>query len=694
MDLNQAPSTYKDASNTQLFYWTNFMHDRLYQLGFTEAAGNFQVNNFGRGGAANDPVNAEAQDGSGVNNANFSTPVDGGRGRMQMYVWTSPNPDRDGSFEAEVVLHEYAHGLSNRLVGGPSVSISSLSTRGMGEGWSDFYGLALTAEAADNPHGNWARAGYSRYLSSNWLSENYYYGARRYSYSTDMQKNPHTLRDIDPTQVDWHNSVPRNPTYAATQDATQVHYQGTVWCVTLWDLRANLIMKHGFNVGNERALFLVTEGMKLGPANPNFIQARDGIIQATLVNHAGDLGEVWAAFAKRGMGHGASAPISTTTTGIVESYSVPDHLEISDRSGWNIRGDQGGLYSPTSKTITLSNDGSTVLNWTSNPGVPWLSISPSSGSLSAGANVTVTITTQAAEVASGFHSTNILFTNTTSTVSQPIGVRLYVTPPVAQSFELSSNPGWTTSGEWAFGTPTGAGGTGSGGSGNADPNAGATGSNVFGVNLSGNASSSTGGPFYLTTTHLNLSQRKNTRLRFKRWLNANALANARMTVEVSTDGTNWREVFVNPGTAITDSSWQTMEYDISSLADRQAAVQVRWGYQNISTAGSYAGWNIDDVQLLGDSIAQFQLAFTDSVVESGVPITGTLTLNLPQAENVTVSLSSSVTSAATVPASIIIPANSTSQTFTITPLDDSLLDGTQITQITATAPSITTATKT
>ncbi len=118
LDLTQEPTNFKDASVTQLFYWTNFMHDRMYELGFTEAAGNFQVDNFGRGGVGNDPVQADAQDGSGTNNANFSTPADGGRGRMQMFLWTSPTPDRDGSFEAEVVLHEYGHGVSNRLVGG------------------------------------------------------------------------------------------------------------------------------------------------------------------------------------------------------------------------------------------------------------------------------------------------------------------------------------------------------------------------------------------------------------------------------------------------------------------------------------------------------------------------------------------------------------------------------------------------
>lgn len=677
LDLTQEPSTYKDASNTQLFYWTNFMHDRMYQLGFTEAAGNFQIDNFGRGGIGNDPVNAEAQDGSGTNNANFSTPVDGGRGRMQMFAWTSPTPDRDGSFEAEVVLHEYGHGVSNRLVGGPSVGMSNLSSRGMGEGWSDFYGMALTAEATDNPHGNWARAGYSRYFTGSWYSENYYFGARRYSYSTDMQKNPHTLRDIDPSQVDWHTDVPRNPTYAATQDASQVHYQGTVWCVMLWDLRANLILKHGFNVGSERALFLVTEGMKFSAANPNFVQSRDGIIQATMVNHPEDLGEVWTAFAKRGMGYGATAPVSSTTTGITESYSVPDGLELSDRSGWNIQGSKGGDFSPNSKTLTLSNDGATTLNWMANPNASWLSISPSSGSLAVGATVIVTVTSQASEMESGFYSTNIVFSNTTTGFNQPVGVRLYVTPPVAQTFDLSSNPGWTMEGQWAYGIPTGSGGLSSGGSGNADPSSGATGSSVLGVNLIGNVSSALGGPYYLTSAPLDLSALKNTRLRFMRWLNTGALANTRVTVEITADGVNWREVFVNPGSATTDDEWKLMDYDISSIADKKEAVQVRWGYQNVSSPGSYSGWNIDDVQLLGESTAQFSLAFETPVSEGAGSITGTLNLSLPQDKAVVVSLTSSDVSAATVPAAITLNPQELNKTFTITLINDGNLDGSQ-----------------
>ncbi|MDB6117552.1 MAG: hypothetical protein JWO08_1333, partial [Verrucomicrobiaceae bacterium] len=145
MDLTQAPTAYRSAAVTQLFYVNNWMHDRLYQLGFTETAGNFQTNNFARGGLGNDAVQADCQDGGGTSNANFFTPADGSPGRMQMYIYDNPTPDRDSTFDTEVVLHEYSHGLSNRLVGG-GVGMSDLQSRGMGEGWADFYAIALLRE--------------------------------------------------------------------------------------------------------------------------------------------------------------------------------------------------------------------------------------------------------------------------------------------------------------------------------------------------------------------------------------------------------------------------------------------------------------------------------------------------------------------------------------------------------------------
>jgi large repetitive protein len=80
-------NTQRMAAVTQLFYDVNFLHDWFYDHGFNEAAGNAQTSNYGRGGLEADALKVEGQDSSGRNNANMSTPSDGARPRMQMYVF-------------------------------------------------------------------------------------------------------------------------------------------------------------------------------------------------------------------------------------------------------------------------------------------------------------------------------------------------------------------------------------------------------------------------------------------------------------------------------------------------------------------------------------------------------------------------------------------------------------------------------
>lgn len=92
-------STYIDAASTNLFYMNNVMHDIWYQYGFDEKNGNFQQNNYSKGGIGFDYVLADAQDGSkaqpqSVNNANFSAQVDGKNGRMQMFLWDQSPENR------------------------------------------------------------------------------------------------------------------------------------------------------------------------------------------------------------------------------------------------------------------------------------------------------------------------------------------------------------------------------------------------------------------------------------------------------------------------------------------------------------------------------------------------------------------------------------------------------------------------
>ena len=350
-DPTQSPTSYRAASVVQLFYWCNWMHDQLYDLGFTEAAGNFQGTNFGRGGAENDAIQADAQDGSGFNNANFSAGTDGSPGRMQMYLFNGPTTNRDASFDAEIILHEYTHGLSNRRVGGGG-GISSLQTAGMGEGWSDFYALALLSSAGDDVNGNYAMGAYS---TKDFFGEtaNYYFGIRHYPYSTSLAKNPLTFKDIDEGQVDAHVGVPRNTVIGGT--ASEVHSQGEVWCSLLWEARAGLINKFGFTIGNQLILQLVTDGMGLSPANPTYLEARDAIIQADLVLTGGtNRNELWTAFAKRGLGFLATAPPNYTTTGVVEDYSLPDDLRISPSSVGVFNGPVGGPFVPLMKIYALT----------------------------------------------------------------------------------------------------------------------------------------------------------------------------------------------------------------------------------------------------------------------------------------------------------------------------------------------------
>ena len=347
LDLFGSPDNYGNAAVTQLFFWDNWMHDTLYGLGFTEPAGNFQNDNFGRGGLGGDAVQADAQDGASLNdgqhhnNANMSTPPDGYAPRMQMYVFNGVTPARDGSLDAEIVLHEYTHGLSSRLIGG-GAGIDALQTAGMGEGWSDFYALALLASPTNDADATYPVGAYASYHGfGSAFEENYYYGIRHYPYCTDTNKNPLTFADIDPARASAHAGVPRSPLLGAFQasQASEVHGQGEVWAMMLWEMRANLIHQYGAEAGNNLALQLVTEGLRLSPPNPNFVQARDAILLADrMVSGGVNAPEIWVAFAKRGLGYNAKCPESYTTTGVQASYELMPALatelvEVQTASG-------------------------------------------------------------------------------------------------------------------------------------------------------------------------------------------------------------------------------------------------------------------------------------------------------------------------------------------------------------------------
>lgn len=270
------PRTQRPAVVTNLFYFINVAHDFHYRLGFTEAAGNFQVNNFGRGGIGNDSVRGEAQDGSGTNNANFATPPDGSRPRMQQFLFTqgttSLADDRDSSQDGDVVFHEFGHGVSNRLVGGPSNTscLGGTQAGAMGEGWSDY----------------WAATFYNDGRIGDYATGNTVNGIRRAAYTVPANAIHDSYADVG-------------------NQGFQVHRDGEVWAATLWDLRNEL----GAAITDR----IVLEGMKFTPCSPSFLNARDGILQADQnINGGANRCRIWTVFARHGMGVSASGNNGTT----------------------------------------------------------------------------------------------------------------------------------------------------------------------------------------------------------------------------------------------------------------------------------------------------------------------------------------------------------------------------------------------
>ena len=141
------------AAQVNLFYINNLLHDIHYQYGFTEAAGNFQVNNYGHGGIGNDPVQADAQDGSGTNNANFAHA--GGR-LVAAACRCTCGPDHVPEPRRRLRQRRHHPRVRARRLQPPDRRTGQLQTRlndiqsgGMGEGWSDFYALMFLQRPTD-----------------------------------------------------------------------------------------------------------------------------------------------------------------------------------------------------------------------------------------------------------------------------------------------------------------------------------------------------------------------------------------------------------------------------------------------------------------------------------------------------------------------------------------------------------------
>jgi extracellular elastinolytic metalloproteinase len=461
LDPAAQPATFSNirAGIDNLFYWNNLMHDISYQYGFDEPAGNFQASNQGRGGQENDYVHAFAEDGAGLNNADFATPPDGSSPRMRMFQFTvddvahfhvnspgaavndytvvesgislrnqlaivgavtadivqvndGPGPtthlacgsinnapslvgkialidrgtcsfaikiknaqlagavgvivvntvgnplvvmtgtdltitipavmisnadgvileanltglngtlsetgvNRDGTLDNGVMAHEYTHGISNRLTGGPANTDCLANAEQMGEGWSDYVALMVTtdwstAAVTDGPK----KRPLGTYVESQPATGG---GIRTFPYSTDMSVNPWTYDMLK------------------TSTGGEPHTVGEIWCATIWDMTWNIIQQEGIDPdiyhgtkGNNIALQLVLEGMKLQVCSPGFLDGRDAILKAdSLLYNNTHKCAIWNAFARRGMGKSALEGSSNSFTDQTGAFDLPSGVGIS-----------------------------------------------------------------------------------------------------------------------------------------------------------------------------------------------------------------------------------------------------------------------------------------------------------------------------------------------------------------------------
>jgi len=155
-----------------------------------------------------------------------------------------------------------------------------------------------------------------------------------------------------------------------------------------------------------------------------------------------------------------------------------------------------------------------------------------------------------------------------------------------------TDPGWSMTGGWAFGVPTG------GGSHSLDPTSGATGANVYGYNLAGDYTDNMVQEF-LTSTPVDLTGVIGTTIEFQRWLGVESASYDHATVEISTDGSTWSPVWDHTGGALDEGAWGLQSYDIAAAADGQSSVSFRWTMGVTDGSVTYPGWNIDDVRISG-----------------------------------------------------------------------------------------------
>ena len=186
----------------------------------------------------------------------------------------------DSDLDADIVFHEYCHGLTWRMIGGMSGPLAGA----IGEGMGDLCAMLMTL-------GSPGADAIGEYAFSDPV------GIRRQRYAN------YNL-------IDYGDIV-----------GEEVHNDGEVYAAIGWK------MIDAFTAARKDDLFgYLVDGMNYTPATPTFEQMRDGILQSianTPTATAGDDCRVWRAFAHYGVGVGAQAVVGRRSVTVTPSFTVP-----------------------------------------------------------------------------------------------------------------------------------------------------------------------------------------------------------------------------------------------------------------------------------------------------------------------------------------------------------------------------------
>jgi hypothetical protein len=276
----------------------------------------------------------------------------------------------------------------------------------------------------------------------------------------------------------------------------------------------------------------------------------------------------------------------------------PTGLRVTPFAGLSALGDPGGPFAPAEIVYTLENHHSSPISFQVSNGQPWITVDPAAGAIppDGTASVTVSVNASADALDFGTYEDTVTFANVTNhdgDTSRRVKIKVGM-PHKQYAWTMDADPGWRTTGAWAFGVPQGLGGTSWG---NPDPTSGHTGMNVYGYNLAGDFTT-LHSAMRLTTTAIDCSKLTEVSLRFWRWLNVKDASSDNAMIEASTDNFFWYPVWKNSG-AVQDDQWVQHTVDLAKVADRRATLYLRWVIGPTDGTTPASGWNIDDVEIWG-----------------------------------------------------------------------------------------------